>query len=227
MAGHSSSWIFTEAEHLCSGQGTQSLDVATVCWNRGMSREEAGNSALENLLLLWPSSSTLAAYTGNFPAFWSRRKDATVTFCLMRWESCSHVRNSISKRAQVQALTSLVGLTRMAVLPASSTACQQKSTAGMLARWSLTLTLLHSYGVKQHFASSLLLCSPDCITSQIKGDKPLSMTYFPEGGRPTAWAQVRGSWSINSLYTCILLQHFPSVKQGGCWLGIKYLLQPM
>lgn len=211
---------------MCSGQGTQSLDVATVCWNRGMSREEAGDSALENLLLLWPSSSTLAAYIGNFPAFWSRKKRATVTFCLMRFESCSHVRNSINKRAQVQALT-WVGLTRMAVLPASSTAWQQKSTAGVLARWKFNLDCSPFIRVNQHFASSLLLCSPDCSTLETKGDKHLAMTYFLEGSRPSAWAQVRGSWSINSLWSYTLLQPFPPVKEGGCWLGIKYLLQPM
>lgn len=212
---------------MCSGQGTQSLDVAAVCWNWGMSREEAGHSALENLLLLWPSSSTLAAYIGNFPAFWTRRKHATVTFCLMRCESCSHVRNSINKGAQVQALTYWVGLTRMAVLPASSTACQQKSTAGVLARWSLTLTILYSYGVNQHLASSLLLCSPDSITLETKGDNHLSMmSYFLQSGRPTSWAQVRGSWSINSLCSCTLLRPFPPVKEGGSWMGIKYLLQP-
>lgn len=145
----------------------------------------------------------------------------------MRCEGCNHIRNLINKKAQVQALTSWEGLTKMAVLPASSTACQQKSTAGVLARWSLTLTILYSYGVNQHFASSLLLCSPDCIALETKGDNHLSMTYFLQGNRPTAWAQVRGSWSINSLCSCTLLQPFPPVKQGGCWLGIKYLLQPM
>lgn len=118
----------------------------------------------------------------------------------MRCESCSHVRNSNNKGAQVQALTSWVGLTRMAVLPASSTACQQKSTAGVLARWTLTSTILYSYGVNQPFASSLLLCSPDCITSETKADNHLSMNYFLQSGRPTSWAQVRGSWSINSSF---------------------------
>lgn len=140
-----------------------------------------------------------------FSSLLKRRKRATVTFCLMRCESRSHVRNSINKGAQVQALTSWVGLTRMALLPASSTACQQMSIAGVLARWTLTSTILYSYSVNQHFASSLLLCSPDSISLETKGDNHLSMSYFLQNGRPTSWAQVRGSWSINSLCSCTLL----------------------
>lgn len=66
----------------------------------------------------------------------------------------------------------------MAVLPASSTAWQQKRTAGVLARWDLTSTILHSYGVNQHFASSLLLCSPDGMALETKGDNHLSVSYF-------------------------------------------------
>lgn len=113
-----------------------------------------------------------------FSSLLQGRKYATVTFCLMRCENYSHVRNFINKGAQVQALTSWVGLTRTAVLPASSTTCQQKSTAGVLARWSLTSIVLYSYGVNQHFASSLLLCSPDSITLETTGDNHLSMSYF-------------------------------------------------
>lgn len=113
-----------------------------------------------------------------FSSLLKRRICATMPFCLMRCESCSHVRNSNNKGAQVQAPTSWVGLTRMAVLPASSTACQQKSTAGVLARWTSTSTVLYSYGVNQPFASSLLLCSPDCITSETKVDNHLWTTSY-------------------------------------------------
>lgn len=191
-----------------------------LCWNWGLSREEAGNSALENLLLLWPSSSTLAAYIGNFPAFC--REENVPQWHPVLWDvrAVAMLGTSSRKGAQVQALTSWVGLTRTAVLPASSTVCQQKSTAGVLDGWSLTLTIPYSYGVNQHFASSLLLCSPDSIALEIKGDNHLSMSYFLQSGRPTSWAQVRGSWSINSLCFCTLLQPFPPNKVALGWGSI-------
>lgn len=138
-----------------------------------------------------------------FSSLLKRRKCATVTFCPMRCESCNHVKNIINKGAQVRALTSWVGLTKPAVLPASSTACQQKGTA-VLARWSLTPTILYSYSVNQHFPSSLLLCSSDSITLETKGDNHLSM--IPPL-LPTTWETSILSTGerqlINTLIPCV------------------------